>query len=107
MDPISQPGGFYSTYFLVRKKGSGLRPILDLRGLNKFLKILLFHVLSTADVLRTVAWGEWFTSVDLKDAYCHVPIVPDHRQFLRFAFRGRHFQFRVLPFGLSLSWTTG
>ena len=26
-----------------------------------------------------------------------------HRQFLRFAFRGRHFQFRVLPFGLSLS----
>ena len=39
VDPISQPGGFYSTYFLVRKKGGGLRPILDLSGLNKFLKI--------------------------------------------------------------------
>jgi len=26
-----------------------------------------------------------------------------HRQFLRFAFRGRHFQFMVLPFRLSLS----
>ncbi|XP_034001039.1 uncharacterized protein LOC117494304 [Trematomus bernacchii] len=103
VDPISKPGGFYSTYFLVRKKGGGLRPILDLRGLNKFLKILPFHMLSTADVLRTVARGEWFTSVDLKDAYFHVPIVPHHRQFLRFAFRGRHFQFRVLPFGLSLS----
>jgi len=103
VDPILEPGGFYSTYFLIRKKGGGLRPILDLRELNKFLKILPFHMLSTADVLRTVARGEWFTSIDLKDAYFHVPIVPHHRQFLRFAFRGRHFQFRVLPFGLSLS----
>ncbi|XP_068583377.1 LOW QUALITY PROTEIN: uncharacterized protein [Cebidichthys violaceus] len=103
VDPLSQPGGFYSTYFLVKKKGSGLRPVLDLRGLNKFLKVLPFHMLSTADVLRAVSRGEWFTSVDLKDAYFHVPIVPHHRQFLRFAFQGRHFQFRVLPFGLSLS----
>ncbi|XP_036956139.1 uncharacterized protein LOC119020706 [Acanthopagrus latus] len=102
VDPLS-PGGFYSTYFLVEKKDGGLRPILDLRGLNRFLKVLKFHMLSTAEVLRTVARGEWFTSIDLKDAYFHVPIAPHHRQFLRFAFQGRHFQFRVLPFGLSLS----
>ncbi|XP_056269652.1 uncharacterized protein LOC130193228 [Pseudoliparis swirei] len=103
VDPLSQPRGFYSTYFLVRKKDGGLRPILDLRGLNKFLKVLPFHMLSMADVLRTVSRGDLFTSVDLKDAYFHVPIVPCHRQFLRFAFQGRCFQFRVLPFGLSLS----
>ncbi len=46
---------------------------------------------------------EWFTLVDLKDAYFHVPIAPHHKQFLRFAFQGHHCQFRVLPFGLSLS----
>ncbi|XP_062372037.1 uncharacterized protein LOC134059609 [Sardina pilchardus] len=103
VDPLLQPGGFYSTYFLVPKKDGGLRPILDLRGLNRFLKVFRFHMLTTAEVLRTVARGEWFTSVDLKDAYFHVPIAPHHRQFLRFAFQGRHFQFRVLPFGLSLS----
>jgi hypothetical protein len=103
VDPLLQPGGFYSTYFLLAKKDGGLRPILDLRGLNRFLKILRFHMLSTAEVLRTVARGEWFTLVDLKDAYFHVPIAPHHRQFLRFAFQGRRFQFRVLPFGLSLS----
>ena len=103
VDPLLQPGGFYSTYFLVAKKDGGLRPILDLRGLNRFLKVLRFHMLSTAEVLRTVARGEWFTLVDLKDAYFHVPIAPHHRQFLRFAFQGRRFQFRVLPFGLSLS----
>ncbi|XP_062279213.1 uncharacterized protein LOC133984014 [Scomber scombrus] len=95
--------GFHSTYFLVKKKDGGLRPILDLRGLNRFLKALRFHMLSTSEVLRTVARGEWFTSIDLKDEYFHVHIAPHHRQFLRFAFQGRHFQFRVLPFGLSLS----
>ena len=103
VDPLVEPRGFYSTYFLVPKKDGGIRPVLDLRGLNKFLKVLLFHMLTTAEVLRVVAPGEWFTLVALKDAYFHVPIVAHHRRFLRFAFQGRQFQFRVLPFGLSLS----
>lgn len=62
-----------------------------------------FHMLSTAEVLRVVARGEWFISIDLKDAYFHVPIIPHHGQFLRVAFQGCHFQFRVLSFGLFLS----
>ncbi|XP_075336649.1 uncharacterized protein LOC142397191 [Odontesthes bonariensis] len=103
VDPQVHPGGFYSTYFLVAKKDGGFRPILDLRNLNRFLRVLRFHMLTTAEVLRTVSRGEWFTSIDLEDAYFHVPVAPHHRQFLRFAFQGRHFQFRVLPFGLSLS----
>ena len=58
---------------------------------------------TTADVLRTIAEGEWFPSIDLRDAYFHVPIARHHWQFLRFAYRGRHWRFKVLPFGLSLS----
>lgn len=53
-------------------------------------------------MLQTVAQGEWLTSVDLKDAYFHVPIAHHHRKFLQFAYRDHHWQFRVLPFGLSL-----
>lgn len=44
--------------------------------------------------------GDWFVSVD---AYFHVPIVPHLRNFLRFSFQGQAYQFRVLPFGLTLS----
>ena len=95
--------GFYSTYFLVPKKTGDLRPILDLRSLNKYLKVLPFKMLTTTEVLRSISPMEWFTSVDLKDAYFHVPIARKHRPFLRFAYRGRHWQFKVLPFGLSLS----
>ncbi len=42
-------------------------------------------------------------AIDLKDAYFHVSILPRHRPFLWFAFEGRAWQYRVLPFGLSLS----
>ncbi len=42
-------------------------------------------------------------AIDLKDAYFHVSIHLRHRPFRRFAFEGRAWQYRVLPFGLSLS----
>uniref|UniRef100_UPI0037E7B013 uncharacterized protein n=1 Tax=Semicossyphus pulcher TaxID=241346 RepID=UPI0037E7B013 len=103
VDLQTQQGGFYSVYFLIPKKEGGFRPILDLRGLNKFLKVLPFHMLRTADVLQAVTRHSWFTSIDLKDAYFHVPIAPHHRQYLRFAFEGQAYQFKVLPFGLSLA----
>ena len=40
-------------------------------------------------------------SIDIKDAYLHVPIHPTHQKFLRFAVEHRHFQFVALPFGLA------
>ncbi len=46
---------------------------------------------------------DWFAAIDLKDAYFHVSILPRHRPFLRFAFEGQAYQYKVLPFGLSLS----
>ena len=95
--------GFYSKYFLIPKKAGGLHPILDLRQLNMFLKVLPFKMLNTQQILTSVERGEWFTSLELQDAYFHVPIHRDHRPFLRFAFEGQVYQFKVLPFGLSLS----
>lgn len=103
VNPQIHPGGFHSKYFLVRKKDGSFRPILDLRRLNKSLKHLPFRMLRVKDVLQAVEPGMWFTSVDLKDAYFHIPIAPHHRRFLQFTFQGRTYQYRVLPFGLSLS----
>jgi hypothetical protein len=45
--------------------------------------------------------NDWVTSLDLSDAYLHIPICPKHRKFLRFAYQGRVWQFRALPFGLA------
>ena len=96
-------GGFYSRYFLVAKKGGGLRPILDLRALNRYLKVFKFKMLTNATLLRSMRQGDWLTSIDLTDAYFHISVYPPHRKFLRFGFRGRVYEYTALPFGLSLS----
>ena len=97
------PAGFYSKYFLTKKKTGEMRPILDLRGLNRYLKKFRFKMLTTSTLLSRVRRGTWFTSVDLKDAFFHISIYPPHRKFLRFSLDGEVYQYTVLPFGMSLS----
>ena len=45
--------------------------------------------------------GEWVSSIDLSDAYLHIPINPNSRKYLRFCHRSQVFQFTSLPFGLA------
>ncbi|XP_078243361.1 uncharacterized protein LOC144587247 [Pogona vitticeps] len=93
--------GFYSRYFLVPKKDGGLRPILDLRSLNKFLKPRKFKMVTLESILHLLRQGDWFVVLDLKDAYFHVTIHKSHRKYLRLLFNNTIFQFLALPFGLS------
>jgi hypothetical protein len=95
--------GFYSRYFLVPKKGGGLRPILDLRRLNFSLYKGKFKMLTLKAIISHIRLGDWFVTVDLKDAYFHIQVVRRHRKFLRFAFGEKAYQYRVLPFGLALA----
>ena len=60
-----------------------------------------YRMASIKDVSQNLRHGDWAATVDLKDAYLHVPIAKEHRRFLRFWWRGRSYQFRRLPFGLS------
>ncbi|KAL0172543.1 hypothetical protein M9458_032854, partial [Cirrhinus mrigala] len=101
--PAQSDSGFYSRYFLVPKKDGTLRPILDLRRLNQTLMRRPFKMLTLKQILSHVRSGDWFLSLDLKDAYFHIQIAPHHRRFLRFAFEGVAYQYTVLPFGLSLA----
>ncbi len=60
-------------------------------------------MLTQRRIFQCVRPLDWFAAIDLKDAYFHVSILPRHRPFLRFAFEGRAYQYKALPFGLSLS----
>ncbi|KAL0147058.1 hypothetical protein M9458_057582, partial [Cirrhinus mrigala] len=101
--PAEMKSGFYSPYFIVPKKSGRLQPILDLRVLNRSLLRLPFKMLTSKRILSCIRHQDWFAAIDLKDAYFHVSILPRHSPFLRFAFEGRAYQYKVLPFGLSLS----
>ena len=91
--------GFYSTIFLVPKKTGDLRPVINLRSLNRYLKKQHFKMDSLNSVLNLVQQGDWAISLDLKDAYMHIPIHPGHKKFLRFCIQGKVYQFTCLCFG--------
>ncbi len=101
--PRDRESGFYSWYFIVPKKDGGLRPILDLRLLNRSVMRLKFKMLTLKQVVSQIRSEDLFVTIDLKDAYFHIYILSQHRKFLRFAFGGKAYQYRVLPFGLALS----
>ncbi len=67
------------------------------------LSQLKFKMLTLRQVVLQIRSEDWFVTIDLKDTYFHVSIIPCHRKFLRFAFGGKAYQYRVLPFGLALS----
>jgi hypothetical protein len=101
---LPESPGFYSRFFVVPKKTRGeWRPILDLSSLNRFVDCPTFRMDTAEKVRETCTKGQWGTSLDLVDAYLHMPIAPHFRKYLRFVVRGKVYQFRVLPAGLNLA----
>ena len=93
--------GFYSRLFLVSKKTGGMRPVIDLSILNSYMIIPHFKMETNRSIRASILPGMWTTSLDLTDAYFHVPVCHSYRKFLRFVWNKRVYQFRALPFGLS------
>lgn len=92
---------FFSTFFLTTKKSGEWRPILNLKKLNKHIKPPPFKMESLAAILPELQRNWWGATLDLKDAYLHVPIEPSSRKWLGFAINNDHYRFKCLPFGLS------
>ena len=45
--------------------------------------------------------GDYAFSIDLQDAYLHIPIVKHHHHFLSFVWHNVPYQWKGLPFGLA------
>ena len=93
--------GFYNRLFLVLKASGTWRPVLDVSRLNNFVIKTKFSMETTQSVLNSIQRGDWMISMDMRDAYFHIPIHPTSRKFLRFSFNSKTYQFRALCFGLS------
>ncbi len=117
IDPAREPPGFFSNLFLVGKKSGGLRPILNLSGLNESVIPQKFRQETLGRVQKSLGLsarrhalldtdpdgpvGPWAVSLDLKDAYFHVKVASRHTRYLRFGYDGVCYEYQVLPFGLS------
>ena len=90
-----------STFFLAPKKNGKWRPIINLKPLNRFIVPAHFKMEHLRSILPHLRKGLWATSIDLSDAYLHIPLHPESRRFVTFVFEGTQYVFRTLPFGLS------
>ena len=99
--PNERGCGFYSTFFLVPKKNGKMRPVINLRPLNRYLKKEHFKMDTLKKVINLVKPNDWAISLDLSDAYLHIPIFQKHRKYLRFCIAGQCWQWKCLCFGPS------
>lgn len=52
-------------------------------------------------VINLIQQGDFFTSLDLSDAYFSIPIAENDKKYLRFLWQGDLYQYEVLCFGLA------
>jgi len=75
------------------RQGGGMEANLDLSALNAYIQCPSFKMETAGSILRALNRGQWLTSLDLKDAYFHIPIHPSFRHYLRFCHEGVVWQF--------------
>ncbi len=93
---------FYINHiFPVPKSNGKFRLILDLKQLNLSVKTPKFSLPTIKQILPSIYQDTWMCSLDLKNAYYHLPIHKEHRKYLVFRVDQKLFQFNVLPFGLT------
>ena len=95
--------GFYSRLFLVPKKTGDLRPVIDLSTPNRHMVVPHFKMETQGSVRSAIRSQEWAVSIDIRDAYLHVPMHQAVRKYLRFVVNKKVYQFTCLPFGLATS----
>ena len=74
--------------------------ILILKKINVFISVQHFRMETLNVILPNLRPQDWAVSLDLKDAYLHVPVHPQSRRLLGFKFLDKTNVYKVLPFGL-------
>lgn len=95
--------GFYSHLFVVPKRTGGFRPVIDLKALNRFITCPTFRMETPQSIRKQIQVGEVTTSIDLADAYLHIPVHPEFQPYLRIAVEDQVWQFQAMPFGLNIA----
>ncbi|KAG1252706.1 hypothetical protein G6F68_011662 [Rhizopus microsporus] len=96
-----QTPGFYSSIFVIPKKNGGIRPVFNLKRLNQYLDPPPFKMETIREVAHLLRKNDYLVSVDLSDAFLHIPVHPDSRKFLRFKWKSQIYQYTTTPFGLA------
>ena len=98
---------FGANVVLVRKKSgegmAGYRMCVDFRQLNRAIEHTqeAWPMRRSDDCVARLAGCKYFTSVDFRSGFWQLPIAPEDKHLLAFRTHSGHFNFSVLPMGLS------
>ncbi|CAJ0922084.1 unnamed protein product, partial [Ranitomeya imitator] len=97
--PSSSPLG--AGFFFVAKKDGSLRPCIDYRLLNKITVKFQYPLPLLSDLFAQIKGASWFTKIDVRGAYNLVRIKQGDEWKTAFNTPEGHFEYLVMPFGLS------
>ncbi len=90
-------------FFFVKKKDGGLRPCIDYRGLNEISIKFRYPLPLVPAALEQLREARYFTKLDLRSAYNLIRIREGDEWKTAFSTTSGHYEYRVMPFGLSNS----
>ena len=95
----SSPYG--SPCFFVKKKDKSLRLCVDYRGLNKITLKNRNPIPLISEMIRTLAKGKIFTTLDFRGAYNLLRVKDGHEHKTAFVTKYGQWEYLVMPFGLT------
>ena len=97
--PSKSPAG--APVLFSPKKDGSLRLCVDYRGINSITVKNRYPLPLTSEIMDRVNGAQWFSKIDLKDAYHRIRIYPGDEWKTAFRTRYGHFEYVVMPFGLT------
>ena len=97
--PSKSPWG--APILFVSKKDSNLRMCVDYRALNRLTVKNSYPLPRIDDIFDQLKGAKYFTKIDLRSGYHQIRLNKDSVPLTAFRTRYGHFEFLVLPFGLT------
>ena len=94
---------FISPISVVPKKSGSFRLIVDLRHLNEHITAPHFVHEDINCVLDQIKPKDHIVTVDIKQCFYHVRVADECQKYLCIQWKGKYYQWTVLPFGLNCS----
>lgn len=101
-DGIAQPSlsDYASPVVLVAKSDGSTRLCVDYRQLNKKITRDRYPLPLIEDLLDHLQNMKYFSTLDLKNGFFHVPVDRDSQKYTAFIVPDGHYEFLKVPFGL-------
>ena len=80
----------------------GERVVIDLSSLNLHIACPTSKRCTVSKLRNSVPKGAHFTSIDISDAFHHIPIHTRFQKYLAFTHEGKLFFFQAMPFGINI-----